>query len=511
MALLVGANRQRCFLKIRNTSSTAKVYIGQTSSVSSTTGHVVKPGSEISIASYVGPVYYSPDDFDAISYSEFNANEMGTSVGWYDSTAYFIIDAISNRAMVRLTSGVSTGTPEELIAGGYLTYSRSDSVSYRESAAGVWSSVATGTLRRKYDGSIYIEPSTTNVVPSGTINSATYWATPTQASVTSVAAFGPHGGAAYLLTENTGGSVPHFVSSNSFAITANKTWTTSVFIRPNGRSIGAVITRNGAGTNGWAAEYNLTAGTVVQRLLYGTGTFISGSVTEYPNGWYRVVTTGTIDASATFCIITLQLEAVAGDFIYTGDGASGAYFCIPQVELGTVATTPILTSSAPATRAADAFALPTSNLSISTDGTLVAEFKSAYSLNAAGAAITNVIAFDTSGSDQLAIHARHTSGKGPRLSIASTGVSPSTGPAAEAVARAAARYKSSAADAALSVNGAAAVTSATAAFLSTPTTIGLGQAESGGGSQITGTIRYLAGLSKVMSDAELAVESARYA
>ncbi len=515
MALLVGANRQRSFLKIRNASSTAKVYIGQTSSVRSTTGHVIRPGSDISIEGYVGPVYYSPDDFDAISYSEFNANEMGTSVGWYDSTAYFIIDAISNRAMVRLTSGVVNGTPEELISGGYLTYARADTASHCESAPGVWSSVATGTLRRKYDGSIYIEPGVTNALPNPrAVNGAagspgslpTSWQSNTSINGLSrtIVGVGTDDGIDYVdfrfsgtSTATTPFTVAGFALNTSVAAAVSEVWSSSFFCELVGGTLNNVVFKH----------------EVSERNAGGSALATTFSDTVTPTtttlGQQRITKYGFTLGNASTAFIYNRLNCVPA--------VAAIDFTLrigwPQLEKLSVTTTPIMPDvgqTGASTRAVDAFALPTTHLSIATDGTLVAEFTSAYSLDAAGAVITNVIGFDTAGADQLAIHARHTAGKGPRLSIAATGVSPAAGPSANAIARAAARYKSSAADAALSVNGATAVTSATAASLSTPTSIGLGQAENGGGSQMTGVIRYLAGLSKVMSDGELAVESARY-
>ena len=56
-ALAVAANPHRLGLAIINDDTSIKVYVGGNSTMTASTGHVVKPGSEFRIYRYVGPIY----------------------------------------------------------------------------------------------------------------------------------------------------------------------------------------------------------------------------------------------------------------------------------------------------------------------------------------------------------------------------------------------------------------------------------------------------------------------
>ncbi len=55
--IVVAANDFRLFLNITNDDASIKVYFSNTSSVSSTNGHVIKPGETSVLEGYVGPIY----------------------------------------------------------------------------------------------------------------------------------------------------------------------------------------------------------------------------------------------------------------------------------------------------------------------------------------------------------------------------------------------------------------------------------------------------------------------
>lgn len=54
---VVAANNTRRFLEITNDDAAIKVYIGGTSGVTTSTGHVVKPGAAIVFEGYTGPIF----------------------------------------------------------------------------------------------------------------------------------------------------------------------------------------------------------------------------------------------------------------------------------------------------------------------------------------------------------------------------------------------------------------------------------------------------------------------
>lgn len=84
----------------------------------------------------------------------------------------------------------------------------------------------------------------------------------------------------------------------------------------------------------------------------------SASVKQVGNGWYRIAATFSADSSHLAnqqhsCAFTNGVNAIG----FTGDGVSGGYVWQMQLEAGSTTTSPILTTSSTATRAADALTL----------------------------------------------------------------------------------------------------------------------------------------------------------
>lgn len=55
--LVLAARRSRVFCEVKNADVAINVYIGGTDAVTTSTGHLLKPGEAIGFESYVGPVY----------------------------------------------------------------------------------------------------------------------------------------------------------------------------------------------------------------------------------------------------------------------------------------------------------------------------------------------------------------------------------------------------------------------------------------------------------------------
>jgi alpha-D-ribose 1-methylphosphonate 5-triphosphate synthase subunit PhnG len=102
------------------------------------------------------------------------------------------------------------------------------------------------------------------------------------------------------------------------------------------------------GSTGSGAWFNLTNGTV------GTTTIVTARIDNFGNGWYRCSVTGTADLNAV-CRINLGTADNTGTFM--GDGTSGAFLWQAQLETGSVATSPIVTTAGTANRAADVVSL----------------------------------------------------------------------------------------------------------------------------------------------------------
>ena len=55
--LVLAARRSRVFCEVKNADAAINVYIGGTDAVTTSTGHLLKPGEAIGFEGYVGPVY----------------------------------------------------------------------------------------------------------------------------------------------------------------------------------------------------------------------------------------------------------------------------------------------------------------------------------------------------------------------------------------------------------------------------------------------------------------------
>jgi len=133
-----------------------------------------------------------------------------------------------------------------------------------------------------------------------------------------------------LIIENTATS-QHNVNQ-SVTIIGQKTF--SVFAKqgPGTRLLRLVDFNSTDGAQG-ETFFNLSTGTVVS----GTG-----SITAFPNGWYRCSITTTTTVASTYFI---SISSAAPVFSYTGDGTSGFYIWGAQLQTGSVATEYIPTTA----------------------------------------------------------------------------------------------------------------------------------------------------------------------
>jgi hypothetical protein len=159
-----------------------------------------------------------------------------------------------------------------------------------------------------------------------------------------------------------------------FTVSTSINYTFSFFIKPFGYN--KVFLRIGGQNNSPLVVWN----TSTKTIDFTAGTFISSSIQEYPNGWYRVSLTMNTNTSAH----APNIGAVSDSFttnsvnevIFTGDGNSGAYVWGAQLEQGSFPTSYIPTSESTVTRSAE-FASITgtnfSNIYNASEGTLYLE------------------------------------------------------------------------------------------------------------------------------------------
>ena len=127
----------------------------------------------------------------------------------------------------------------------------------------------------------------------------------------------------------------------SLTLTSGTTYTASCFVKASERTRGRLRTSGSSAY--WDLDFNLTSGTVTG----GTNPFIQ----NYGNGWYRIGATFTANQASNNFILFL-LDA-SGNASYTGNGTNGLFVYGAQIEVGSVATSYIPTTTAPITRNAD--------------------------------------------------------------------------------------------------------------------------------------------------------------
>jgi hypothetical protein len=156
------------------------------------------------------------------------------------------------------------------------------------------------------------------------------------------------------LIEDTTNAV-HF-AHQSLAFTSGTTYTFSVYVKSAGRTKMTLGFQTTLLTSNFAS-FDLSAGTIT-----GQGSNATPRITAVGNGWYRVSNTVTPTASVT-AQAQIVLRDAADDSTYTGDGYSGIFIWGAQLEAGAFATSYIPTTSASATRSADAASMTGANFS----------------------------------------------------------------------------------------------------------------------------------------------------
>jgi len=242
---------------------------------------------------------------------------------------------------------------------------------------GLYQSVANNVPAFEFntDGSyrgLLVEPGATNLALRSQ-EFQTSWTT-LQASISTdvVATTAPDGtNTADKLVENTA-TDEHRVTQSITKAASATTYTVSVFAKSTERNMQLAID-SGSVSNAGQAIFNLTNGTVGSATVDGTFTNASASIQALPNGWYRCSVTATTGTETTVRI-RIRLVSGASTVSYTGDNTSGIFIWQAQLETGSVATSPIVTTGSTASRVADVVSLTgASSLIGQTEGTLYME------------------------------------------------------------------------------------------------------------------------------------------
>ena len=230
------------------------------------------------------------------------------------------------------------------------SYSRTGA-GFAEDLSGLLVPFASGVYRRTNKG-LLVEPASTNLALRSQEWATSPWGT-TGATVSADVTSAPDGSmTADKIIE--GAASGNHNASQSVTV-GNVPVTYSVYVKAAERTKVQVsmsdLTTGDAGTN-----VDLSTGTLSSTgLAVGSWTAVSQAIQSLGNGCFRVTVTATKGAGTQVAFRVGLLNA-SGSLSYTGDGASGAFGWGAQLEQAGFATSCIPTTTAAATRAADAVA-----------------------------------------------------------------------------------------------------------------------------------------------------------
>jgi hypothetical protein len=166
-------------------------------------------------------------------------------------------------------------------------------------------------------------------------------------------------------TKITGGSNSGISRDGILSVSASTTYIASVFAKKG--TADSFKLEFGTGANQFQATFNLTTKAFSGTSTGGWFTSISTSYVDYPNGWVRVILTGTTGG------------AVSGspNFAVYGISSGYVYFWGAQAEVGPFVTSLIPTHGSTVTRAADFATIKGTNFTDfynQNEGTLFGEF-----------------------------------------------------------------------------------------------------------------------------------------
>jgi hypothetical protein len=244
------------------------------------------------------------------------------------------------------------------------------STKLRIGSDGLYGSVANNVPAFEFntDGSyrgLLVEPGATNLHTHSQAVDDVIWLK-SGVTVTSNATTAPDGTVTADKMVSTASSSTIRRVEQNFSATSGTTYTVSAFFKASEWGFAFFNAPEAVFTTREDCFLNLSTG-----VLSGGGASF-GRVQALPNGWYRLSYTRTATATAT-----TSFRFGVSDTASTssaGDGTSGIFIWQAQLETGSVATSPIVTTAGTASRVGDVITLSSaSSLIGQTEGTVFAE------------------------------------------------------------------------------------------------------------------------------------------
>lgn len=318
------------------------------------------------------------------SWAEISAGSTDVGGGWY---RYFIVARQVTGSFTRCRIGLHDGTFDYyqgdgvsniLIWGAQLQRSSSATGYLRTTTSAVYGPRFTHDLATGKSLGLFIEGSRTNLFNYSEQIDNAGWLKTGIATVSADNASAPTGATtADLLTENSTASTQHRIYQVP-TVANGTTYTVSAFVK------------RGSGSRHFGIILN--TGTVVARVYFdletgALGTVVSGSgtITSYPNGWYRCTATGVSGGVTGTVYLQMCNGTTSGSETYSGDGTSGMYIWGTQLEAGEFASSyiPNTSGASSVNRAADQVQITGTNFSSwynQNQGTVILEATHGYIL-----------------------------------------------------------------------------------------------------------------------------------
>jgi hypothetical protein len=231
------------------------------------------------------------------------------------------------------------------------------STKLRIGSNGLYGSVANNVPAFEFntDGTyrgLLVEPGATNLLLRSQEFNTTWGKTDITVTDNSIVA--PDGATtADTITEGTAGTA---FLSQTVTVSAGATATASIYVKVGTTNdfIRIAISQSGTFANNVVTWFRFSTGVLSGTTNSGTGTGATASVEALINGWYRISLTGAIPAVTSY---VLSVNSTSASGSTTRVNNSVYYLWQAQLETGSVATSPIVTTAGTASRVADVVTL----------------------------------------------------------------------------------------------------------------------------------------------------------